>query len=301
MLVVVCLRAALRTDIPLRLDGQAAGIDAASALSNAPLGAARSGMAALGTALDLKAAGVAQRVLALAAGPPSAESLLREALAHGADEVLRVWPQEGAAAAGAAAPQALDGSAATTRLMAQAVAHAIAERKPALLLAGDSSGDTEHECFGAFLAASLGAAFAHRAVVVEAARGAPDKFRVMVKIERGYTQEMELPRPAVVTMSGRAGEAAYPSLPAWLAALAAPVPRVDCPPFPPPPCTTRLRPPLPRVKRYTVPDETLDAEGRIRAMVSLPAGGGGELLGPEIPPAQQAAAAAAFLREHGYL
>ncbi len=314
MLVVVCLKEALRSDIPIRLDPSGKTILRQDAV---PAG---EGLlpAHLGTALALKEKNSKVRVLALAVGAADCEPLLRNALALGADDVLRVGPRGGEGAG----PSPLDGSAATTFFAARAAANALAgyqpdynpEQIPALLLAGAASGDTGHECFGAFLAWSLGAAFAHRAVSIqqeEALRKTPGKtpgetqkeiqWRVTVKVERGYGQEMVLPSPAVVTVAGRSASAARPSLPSWLAALGTRIPVAPCAPFPPQAASTTLRPPVPRVKRFAFPDETLDAEGRVRAMVSLPPAGGGALIGPEAPPQEQAARAAAFLRDAGYL
>ena len=288
MLVVVCLKAATRTDIPLRLESRGSSVHLEEAL---PEAATRS-LFPLHTALGLKKTAPAAKILAVSVGPPSCERLLREALALGADEVLRIWPERAVSGA------AVDGSTQTTHLMAGAAAEVLRPRGPALTLCTDTSGDTGHECFGAFLADALGAAFAHRAVTLEPVAGT---WRVAVKIERGYTQEMALQSPAVVTLAGRLENMPDPSLPAWLESLSAPLPVVECAPFTTPRATTTLRPPVPRVKRYGVPDGGLDAEGRIRTMVSQPAGGGGTVLGPEVPPEEQAAQAARLLREGGYL
>jgi electron transfer flavoprotein beta subunit len=288
MLAVVCLKAETRTDIPLRLEEQGRAFrpeDLAPASFD-------TGRLALQTALALKGKGALRHVLALSVGPLPCEALLREALAAGADEALRVWPD------GMDPPRAFDGSATTTRFLASCAAAAIAARNPNLVLMGERSGDTGNECFGAFLAARLGAPFAHRTVGLEPEEG---DWRVVVKIERGYTQEMVVPSPAVVTVATRASVAPYASLPGWLAALTAPIPHAACGAPPAPACTTHLRDPVPRVKRHALPRPGLDAEGRIRAMVSLSAAGGGVLLGPEMSPAEQADELARLLRDKGYL
>lgn len=287
-MIVVCLKASTRTDVPLRLD--AAG-RAVRDEDTAPAPGGRN-LAPLAQALALKAAVPgAESIMVLSVAPPAGEALLREALAHGADRALRVWGEGWSAGAGE------DGSAATTGLMARAAAEAIAPLAPALVLAGDKSGDSGHECFGAFLAKALAAPLAHRAV--EIAREAAG-WRVRVKLERGYTQELDLARGAVATVAGQTQPLAYPSLPTWLAGLRADIPAVSVNVRETSVRPTLLRPPLPRVKRYVVPEETLDAEGRIRSLVELPAGGGGVVLGPEMEPAAQAAELAQFLRKQGY-
>lgn len=292
MNIVACLKFCHRTEVPLRLseaggalaEGVEPGLPAAQDL--APLLAAR----ALGA--QLPAAGV--RLIALSVGPPAWDSLLRHALALGADQAVRVWGR-GWGRVGKSARE--DGSAATTGANAAAAAEAMADLAPALVLTGEKSGDTGRECFGAMLAHGLGAHFAHRATEL-----APDGevWRVRVKLERGYTQEMELGRPAVITLAVQPLELPYASLPDWMASLSAEIPVVA--PAAPTGASPHalLRPPVPRVKRYTLPDAGLDAEGRIRAMVSLPATGGGTLLPVEMGAREQARRAARFLAERGY-
>lgn len=292
MIIVACLKLCRRTEVPLRLseaggalaEGMEPGLPTAQDL--APLLAARA------LSAQLPAAGV--RLIALSVGPPGWDSLLRHALALGADEAMRIW-DSGRGRGWDSTRE--DGSAATTGAKAAAAAESLADLAPALVLTGEKSGDTGRECFGAMLAHGLGAHFAHRATEL-----APDGevWRVRVKLERGYTQEMELGRPALVTLAVQPLELPYASLPDWMGSLAAEIPVV---PHAAPPGTAPhavLRPPLPRVKRYTLPEAGLDAEGRIRAMVSLPDTGGGTLLPFGMGAREQARRAARFLAERGY-
>ena len=64
---------------------------------------------------------------------------------------------------------------------------------------------------------------------------------------------------------------------------------------------TVLRPPLPRVKRYSPPDPHLDAEGRIQAMVANHTGEGGILLGADLGAEEQARRVVLHLRERSFI
>jgi electron transfer flavoprotein beta subunit len=290
-LLCVCMKPVWRTDVPLRLDEAAHAPRPGEALRAANA----ADLAALQLALGLRAAEPALRVLALSVGPPAAEGLLREALAAGADEALRVWGADWPAGA------AVDAAGDLTRAHAVAAARALRGRcggagAPALVLAGERSADTGQESFGAFLAAELGAAFAHR---ITAARRGWVGWRVMVRLERGYGQALELPAPAVATVSAQLPRPGEASLPAWLASRRAAIPVLSVDGPAPRAGATTLRVPVPRVKHHPVPGQGLDAEARIRAMVTLEAGQGGALLAGETPEAQ-AEAILTLLRERGY-
>ncbi|MCZ6559147.1 MAG: hypothetical protein O7A69_15450 [SAR324 cluster bacterium] len=288
MTIVVCLKASTRTDIPLRLT------DGGQRIQQDDLLAAQGAQdfAPLATALALAHGESPLHVTALAVGPRSWEPLLRKALAMGAADALRIWREDWDGEDGQ------DGSAGRTGFLARAAAEVIAPLAPKVVLVGDKSRDGGHECFGAFLAQALGAPLAHRAV--EIAPGGAG-WRVRVKIERGYSQEMALALGAVVTLTAQQSPIPYPSLPAWLAALRAGIPSLPAGEAQLPGCMTILRPPVPRVKRYTVPPDSLPAEERINAMVALPASSGGTLLGAEMDAGEQAAHAARLLRECGYV
>lgn len=262
-------------------------------------------LAALRLALALAAeaeSGGGGTVLALAVGPLACEEPLRLALAAGAGAALRVCRPDGEdGPPGTLWPAAPDGSAAHTRIAAKAAAAAIVSRKPALVLTGAASGDTAHGCFGAFLAAALGASFAHRAAeLVRDGAG----WRVRVKLDRGYGQEMRLTpapgRPAVVTIVASLPPPPDPSLPAWLASRRAEIPAVGAAPDRAAGPVTTLRPPLPRVKSFRAPDRSLDAEGRIRAMIHRDRAAGGGRIVAGASPAVQAEAIFEWLRERGY-
>lgn len=286
MRIAVCLKAVWRTDTALRLDERAVRADGRHPVLN-PADAA-----ALALALRLRGQGVATEILALTVGPPAWEALLRDALAAGVAEVLRLGIPAGA--------ESVDGAAETTRRHALAAAAALLPRPPALVLVGERSADGGHGCFGAVLAHALGAAFAHRVTSVEPVAGG---WRVVAELERGYAQRMDLPAPAVLTIPAHLPGLPEADLPAFLRSRTAVIPSAA-------PAessesasraATMLRPPVPRVKRYSLPSPGLSAEERIRALVTLPSGAGGTVVGADQSPDAQAEVIVALLQARGYL
>jgi electron transfer flavoprotein beta subunit len=288
--IVVCLKPVQVPSVCLRLDESGRALHP----GDAPFAVNPADLAALGLAFSVAAAGTAAEITALAVGPESWEEPLRVALAAGAQQALRVWNGDWPIARWQGAQ---DGSAAHTAFAARAVAEILASQVPDLVFTGDSSLDSGHGCFGAFLARFLGATYAHRTVALTRDDAG---WRSRVKLERGYTQEMVLPAPAVLSVSAGLPQPPYPSLPAWIAARAATIPlRASALRYPSLP-TTILRPPHPRVKRFVVPGAAMDAESRIRAMVEQPMAGAGTILQAGEGAATQAAAIEKLLREKGY-
>jgi electron transfer flavoprotein beta subunit len=140
-LVVVCLRhAAARADVDLLTGAVRPAVHGA--------GPAPAELAALELGLRFAAAWRGT-VLAVTAGTPAADATLRDALAAGAAEVLRVdWPEA----------DYLDGLAADEQALAAALAGALRARRPALVLCGDRSADRGTGALPAFLACELDAA-----------------------------------------------------------------------------------------------------------------------------------------------
>ena len=287
--IVVCLKSCRRTDVPLRL-GPEGRLRQDDAVASQPT---PHELAALAAAVALKEQMPVREVhiTAISVGPHGWEPLLRQALASGADEVIRIWGKDWGTTAMAGS------TSADTGVASIAAAEAITRIQPELVLAGERSRDSGYECFGALLAQRLGMPFAHRAVeLVPQEEG----WQVRVKLERGYTQELALSRPAVVTLAGQPTELPHASLPQWLQAQSAAIPLVPASPIAVRTHHADLRPPLPRVKRYSLPEEGLDAEGRIRAMVSLPATEAGTILSQDLGAEEQARRTAEFLKGLGY-
>jgi electron transfer flavoprotein beta subunit len=155
-LVVVCLRhAAARPDVDLLTGTVRPPVHGA--------GPAPAELAALELGLRFAAAWHGE-VLAVTAGPPAAEATLRDALAAGAAEVLRVdWPEA----------DYLDGLAADEQALAAALAGTLRPRRPALVLCGDRSADRGTGALPAFLAHELGAAQALGLVSLALPGGTP--------------------------------------------------------------------------------------------------------------------------------
>jgi electron transfer flavoprotein beta subunit len=169
-LVVVCLRhAAARPDVDLLTGAVRPPVHGA--------GPALAELAALELGLRFAAAWRGE-VLAVTAGPRAAEATLRDALAAGAAEVLRVdWPEA----------DYLDGLAADEQALAAALAGALRPRRPALVLCGDRSADRGTGALPAFLAHELGAAQALGLVSLALPGDAPGP----AAAEAGPAQEAE--------------------------------------------------------------------------------------------------------------
>ena len=322
MLICVCVKPVVCTDLPFRIGGAGGSIRTEDSLP----GPNPADLAALETALELRsrlAEGARVLVVSVAeAEPVFLESILRATLAAGADRVARIRLEpsrsspaensEGGPAAGLA-----EATAEATRRNARGAAEALRPMAPRLILTGEKSADSGRGCFGAFLAHELGADFAHRVSRIDPIDG---RWRVTARLEGGYGQEMVLGQqpvsqeaagrktvnlPAVVTIAGPPGKLPYPSLPAWIASRTAEIPviRVAVPPAPSVAgeVDSRLRVPMPRVKSYSAPEGGLSAEQRIGAMVGEETGAGGGAVFAEGSPEEQAEAALGLLKERGYL
>jgi electron transfer flavoprotein beta subunit len=173
-------------------------------------GPSRSDLAALEHALRLADRWDA-RVVAATVGPAEADAMLRDALAAGAVQALRVEP-----ASWTAGPRPA-GMIGGGQESAAALAAALREYYgvPDLVLCGDRSDDRGTGSFPAFLAAALGAAQALGCVRLEPADDRA--LRVHRRLDGGRREVLLARRPAVVSVEAAGVRLRRAGLPATLA------------------------------------------------------------------------------------
>lgn len=174
-------------------------------------------LAALEHALCLGERWPAQ-VVAATVGPPGAEAMLRDALAAGAAEALRVEPP---GETGAPQPADLVGGDPGP---AAALAWALRRRygTPDLVLCGDLSADRGTGSFPALLAAELGAEQALGVVRIDAA--GDHMLRVYRRLDGGRREVLRVSPPAVVSVEAAGVRLRRAGLPSTLASGAAVIP-----------------------------------------------------------------------------
>ncbi len=292
-LVVACLRIGdLRPEIdPLT-----------GAVTRDPLGVGLT--AADGSALEhaLRAAEVwSGRVLALAAGPPAIEPVLREVLALGV-EAVRI-------------PLAVEDDrfrytaelAGDERWLARALAAAIETRGPAdLVLCGDRSVDRGTGALPAYLAHELGAAQALGLVALDPRNGAEGRFVLAERrLDAGWRERLRVPLPAVCSVEGAGVRLRRATLAGMLSAGSVPL-AADCTgPEPSAPAAGGVQvgatlPFRPRTRVVPPPDGD-DPRARVLALTGVLATHDPPTV---VEPADAAGAAdvlLAYLARHGYL
>jgi electron transfer flavoprotein beta subunit len=138
----------------------------------------------LEAALRLRDSAPGARVTALMIGPPDTEGILRECVAVGADEALRIWDEH------------LEGSDPYAR--ARALAAALQNRPFDLIVSGWRRADLEEGQVGPVLAEILDLPQVTGARRIESTRS---KERILVhKRVPGYLTKLSCPLPAVVTL-----------------------------------------------------------------------------------------------------
>src|SRR5450755_2802757 len=256
-------------------------------------GPGRSELAALEQALRLAQRWDA-RVVAATVGPGDADSLLRDALAAGADEALRVE-----VLAGSAGPLPAD-LVGGEQESATALAAALRQRYgvPDLVLCGDRSADRGTGSFPAFLAAALNAA-----QVLGVVRMEPEgdgELRVHRRLDGGRREVLRVRCPAVVSVEAAGVRLRRAGLPETLASRRAVIPVIDAP------ATAGHRVPVlgaypyrPRPRGLPVPSgtalhRTLQLTGALAERTPP------TVLGP-LSPEQAADELLGYLRRRGYL
>ena len=134
-------------------------------------------------------------VLAVSAGPESASSTLREALAKGADRALLIEDERFARA-----------DPLTT---ARALAAAVKDESPDLILTGLQSDDTGFGQTGVVLAELLGLPAATIIMEVAFREG---RLRLKRELESGWFQRVEMPLPALLTIQSGINKPRYATL-----------------------------------------------------------------------------------------
>jgi electron transfer flavoprotein beta subunit len=235
------------------------------------------------------------RVVAVTVGPAEADAILRDALAAGAAQALRVEP-----ASWTAGPRPAD-LVGGEQESAAALASALRQHYgvPDLVLCGDRSADRATGSFPAFLAASLSAAQALGVVRLEPGDGRV--LRVHRRLDGGRREVLMVRPPALVSVEAAGVRLRRAGLPATLAsenavitvarAAAAATPR-------------RIRvlgahPYRPRPRELPGPTgtalhRTLELTGALVQRTPP------TVVGP-LPPDQAASELLAYLRRHGYL
>ena len=208
MKVAVCLKQTLSRESQIRPDEKGTWVregDGSWEL-NEPDGFA------LEAALRIKDAHGAE-VIVVSAGPDRVSSVLREALARGADRAIHVTDESPAADID---PQAV----------AHALAAALKDEQPDLVLTGLQSDDHGFGQVGVALAEALG--FCHATIVVDIDI-LPDGVRVKRELEGGRFQRLSLRLPAVLTVQSGINRLRYVTLRGVMAAKKKDIRRIQAP------------------------------------------------------------------------
>ncbi len=153
-------------------------------------------------------------VTALTLGPRDAEGALRASLAIGADTAFRLWHDDAVE---------WDPFVVAT-ILAEFIQRA--ENTPDLILCGDTSSDWSSGIVGPALAQHLMLPQVTGVAQLQV-KQEPMHLHVTRKLERGYREILEVETPLLLTVTADLNEPRYPSLPAHLAALKAPIPVID--------------------------------------------------------------------------
>ncbi len=163
---------------------------------------------ALEEAVRLREAG-GGKVTAVAAGPERVTEVLRQAMAKGADEAVRVdFP---------------DGREFDPAFTGQALAEAVRPLEYDLVFCGVQSDDYAHGATGPILASHLGIPHASVVTKVEAEG---DRVRVNRELEGGIEELVTVPLPALLTIQFGINEPRYASVAAILKATRQPIQEV---------------------------------------------------------------------------
>ena len=246
--------------------------------------------AALELALRLRSDG--DTVAAFTVGPFEAETVLRDAIAVGADEVLRIWEEE----------RTTTRPAATSLLLATALR---TEGLPDLVVCGARSLSG-----GSGKVPSLMAAYLDWPVVTDILEFSvqADRVRFRRRLPRGARSEGEVTLPAVLAVEAGTAPLRYASLPGLMKAKRATIPVRHLPELGlspmdlsfPTATVQAAMPPYPRPRETFIPDSSLSPDERVAQIMSAGvAQKAGRIV--EGPPEEMADAIIALLCEHGFV
>ena len=158
---------------------------------------------ALEEALRLKEAKGDGEVIVCSLGPQSAKTVIKDALARGADRAIHVVQDQ---------PNKL-----SSYQIAKAIADAIREENADLVFAGLQSDDASYGQTGVILAELLG--IPHATIVIEVDRGSLNGgLRVKRELESGWYQWFSYQLPALLTIQSGISQIRYASLKGIMAA-----------------------------------------------------------------------------------
>lgn len=158
---------------------------------------------ALEEALRLKEAKGEGEVVVCTLGPQSAKTVIKDALARGADRAIHVVVD--------------DANTLSPYQIAKAIADAIRDENPDLVFAGLQSDDASYGQTGVVLAELLG--IPHGTIVIEVDRGSlGESLRIKRELESGWYQWFNYKLPALFTIQSGISQIRYASLKGIMAA-----------------------------------------------------------------------------------
>ena len=172
-------------------------------------------------------------VIVCSMGPQRAKSVIKDALARGADRAIHVVGDNLTHLSPYAA--------------ASALVEAIRDEQPNLIMTGLQSDDYGYGQTGVIMAELLG--MPHATIVIEVDASA-DKLRVKRELESGWYQWYSMPTPALLTIQSGISQIRYATLKGIMAAKKKEIKEVT------PPAETVSRPSHQQLKRVYLPQKT---------------------------------------------
>jgi electron transfer flavoprotein beta subunit len=193
MKIIVLMKQVANKDAVLRISGDEKWINEA----DVALQTNESDGYALEEALRLKEAKGKGEVVVCSLGPQSAKTVIKDALARGADRAIHVVAE--------------NGSKLSPYQIASAIADAVRDENADLIFAGLQSDDTGYGQTGVILAELLG--IPHATIVIEVDRSSLNgNLRVKRELESGWYQWFTYKLPTLLTIQSGISQIRYASL-----------------------------------------------------------------------------------------